>query len=159
MRACVSNYIALFVCVDVITYSCPKVWYGFHQSLLVTEAPVEWLHWNLLVMTNSFSTFFQQEICERTLGLRYTPSSRIKTWILQIPGHLYISADYILKSIWSNEYFKFWFEFRFQLILMAPLTIIQRCFREWLGTKQATNHYPKQWWQISTMPCIIKRQC
>ena len=73
---------------SVITYPCPKVWCGFHQSFLVTEAPVERLHWNLLVMTNSFSTGNVFMWLQRSLCLRYTASSRMKTWILQMPGHL-----------------------------------------------------------------------
>ena len=43
---------------------------------------------------------------------------------------------------------EFRLRFHWSLFLRVQLTIIQHCFRQWLGAGQATSHYLNQWWLV-----------
>ena len=47
-----------------------------------------------------------------------------------------------------KKMFEFRLKFHWSLFLRVQLTIIQHCFRQWLGAVQATSHYLKQWWLV-----------
>ena len=57
-------------------------------------------------------------------------------------------ADDMFKCIFWMKMFEFRLKFHWSLFLRVQLTIIQHCFREWLGAAQATSHYLKQWWLV-----------
>ena len=40
------------------------------------------------------------------------------------------------------------FEMSSLIVLRVHSTVIKHWFRLWLGTEQATSHYPNQWWPI-----------
>ena len=43
---------------------------------------------------------------------------------------------------------EFRLRFHWSLFLRVQITIIQHCFRWWLGAGQATSHYLNQWWLV-----------
>ena len=55
-------------------------------------------------------------------------------------------AGDIFKPISWMKIYEFSLRFHWNWFLKIELTIYQRCFREWLGGDQATNHYLNQWW-------------
>ena len=49
----------------------------------------------------------------------------------------------------------FWFEFHWYLLSRVHQTMNQLWYRYWLGTKQVTSHYLKQWWHILLMHIFV----
>ena len=49
---------------------------------------------------------------------------------------------------------EFQLKFHWNLFPRVQLTIIQHCFRYWLGTYKATSHYLSQWW-----PSVLTHMC
>ena len=45
-----------------------------------------------------------------------------------------------------------WFKYHRRLFIKGKLVVSQRWFKKWLDSKQATDHYQKQWWPQSLMP-------
>ena len=57
------------------------------------------------------------------------------------------------KTTFSNGFswmkmYEFRLTFHWNLFLGVQLTIIQHCFRKWLGAVQVTSHYLNQWWLV-----------
>ena len=53
--------------------------------------------------------------------------------------------------------YKFRLTFHWSSLLRVQLTIIQHCFRWWLGAEVATSHYLNQWWPLYPMNICVTR--
>ena len=53
----------------------------------------------------------------------------------------------------------FWLKFHWIMFATVQFTIIQHCFRQWLGAEQATSHCLNQWWpSLVTHICVSRPQ-
>ena len=59
-----------------------------------------------------------------------------------------ISQTTVSNAICWMKIIEFQLKFHWRLFLRIQLTIIQHCFRYWLGAFQATSHYLNQWWLV-----------
>ena len=68
-------------------------------------------------------------------------------------------ADNISNAFSSMKIAAFWFKFHWNMLARAQLTIIQHCFRQWLGTEHATSHYLNQCWpRLVPHICVSRAQ-
>ena len=103
-------------------------------------------HWKSCILAEALVQFFLHHLKELTYWheLFYYNFNTLRP--RQNGRHF---ADDMFKSISLNENVcEFRLKFLWSLFLRVQLTIIQHCFRSWLGAVQATSHYLNQWWLV-----------